>query len=76
MTVRTQTRRTGYYELTDEDIITLVNLGGVLTDVDHDTEADNTKVITRSWPSIESAQAWLDYTRTIDDMRTGEILQD
>ena len=74
MTVRTQT----VSELdifSAEDKLKVAELGGNEMAVSLKASDDQVTAI-RSWPSMESAQAWCDYITTIEGVISAEILED
>jgi hypothetical protein len=77
MTVRT--KHVGYsnYTPTVESDKKIQELGGDVDDREITVqEGEGTRSVIRSWPSMESAQAWCDYRMSVETGASAEILVD
>jgi hypothetical protein len=74
MTIRTQTVSSPEM-FTKQERLKVAELGGKEMAVDLTVSGDRVTAI-RSWPSMESAQAWCDYMTTHKGVISAEILED
>jgi hypothetical protein len=75
MTVRTKHIRNPKFPPGENDK-KIAELGSGLMDKEVTRDDDNNIVVIRSWPSMESAQAWCDYITTLEGVISAEILED
>ena len=75
MTVRTKHIGNSEYEQREGGAEKVAELGGKQMDKEVTRDDDNI-VIIRSWPSMESAQAWCDYVLPFEHVISAEILED